>query len=128
MCETPSWSDLLRELTRQKFVVLWIQLVQILWHWLHCLVVQRAERNSLVRVSKNLNSLTRGLLNDLRLVIFSVLNRLLLRYQLGARVVRCYYNLVRHIPFNRRCLERLQFERLLFELFKLLCRFESLKM
>jgi len=128
MCETPSWSDLLRELTRQKFVVLGIQLVQILWHWLHCLVVQRAERNSLVRVSKNLNSLTRRLLNDLRLVIFSVLNRLLLRYQLGARVVRCYYNLVRHIPFNRRCLERLQFERLLFELFKLLCRFESLKM
>jgi len=128
MCETPSWSDLLRELTRQKFVVLGIQLVQILWHWLHCLVVQRAERNSLVRVSKNLNSLTRRLLNDLRLVIFSVLNRLLLRYQLGTRVVRCYDNLVRRIAFNRRCLERLQFERLLFELFKLLCRFESLKM
>ena len=67
-------------------------------------------------------------MNDLRLVIFSVLNRLLLRYQLGTRVVRCYDNIVRRIPFDRRCLDRLQFERLLFELFKLLCRFESLKM
>lgn len=73
MSEATSWADLLGELGWEELVVLGIQLMQIFGDRLIRLVVQGTERNHLVRVSKNLNCLTRGL-NNLRLVIFNVLN------------------------------------------------------
>ena len=73
MSEAASRADLLRELSRQEFVVLGIQLMQIFWYRLIRLIVQRTEWNHLVRVSKNLNCLTRGL-NNLRLVVFDIFN------------------------------------------------------
>ena len=73
MSEAASRADFLGELGWQELVVLGVQLMQIFWYRLIRLIVQRTEGNHLVRVSKNLNCLTRGL-NNLRLVIFHIFN------------------------------------------------------
>ena len=73
MSEAAGRANFLGELSRQELVVLGVQLMQIFWYRLIRLVVEGTERNHLVRVSKNLNCLTRGM-DDLRLEIFHVFN------------------------------------------------------
>jgi hypothetical protein len=81
--EFSSRSDLLGELLRQELVVLRVKLVQIFWHWLVSLIVQRTEGDNLGGVSKDLDSFT-GWKNNLWLVVILILRKLV-RLQFGGR-------------------------------------------
>ena len=73
--ESASWSDLLSELRRQEFVILWVQLVEVLWYASRSqlsTIVHGTERNCLVRAGKDLNGLTRWLLNDRSLILLNL--------------------------------------------------------
>ena len=124
--EAASWADLLRELSRQEFVVLGIQLMQIFWYRLIRLIVQWTEWNHLVRVSKNLNCLTRGL-NNLRLVVFDIFNWLLMGHQLWGGVRRGHHDLLRNLALDRWSLESLELQSLLLQLLKLRGCLETLE-
>lgn len=124
--EAASWADFLGELSWQELVVLGVQLMQIFWYRLIRLIVKRTEGNHLVRVSKNLNCLTRGL-NNLRLVIFHIFKWLLMRHQLWGGVRRGHHDFVWDLAFNGWSLEGLELQSLLLQLLQLWSWFETLK-
>ena len=67
MSEAPCGSDYFGELVRKEFVVLWVKLMQILWHVLMA-VVQRAEWDHLVIVEKGLHMMVIIFLDRLKLL------------------------------------------------------------
>ena len=105
------------ELCWQELVILGVQLVQILSHWLVCLAVQWTEGDHLGRVSKDLDGLT-GRKNGLGLLILIL--RELMRLHFSRWVGSRHLNLSWHRTLDRRGSKSLEVLGLVSQLIELL--------